>query len=250
VRCDVTLDNRAENHRVRLRFPTGAPVDAFDADTTFDTARRTTAAPDDSTWVHRAPRTFAHHGRISANGLTIGAPGLPEAEVTPGGDVLVTLVRSIGMLAELELRTRPVPAGPAMAAPGAQELGTVHATITLATNPRDAAASEVGVWGVLGDADPTLAAGTSLLSIDAAHSELSACKPAEDGDGLIVRVLNPSDQPDDVALRFGIPLQSAHGVRLDESFDDSSDWRRDGDVVSTKVPPHALRTVRVQLFVQ
>jgi mannosylglycerate hydrolase len=250
VRCDVTLDNRAENHRVRLRFPTGAPVDAFDADTTFDTARRTTAAPDDSTWVHRAPRTFAHHGRISANGLTIGAPGLPEAEVTPGGDVLVTLVRSIGMLAELELRTRPVPAGPAMAAPGAQELGTVHATITLATNPRDAAASEVGVWGVLGDADPTLTAGTSLLSIDAAHSELSACKPAEDGDGLIVRVLNPSDQPDDVALRFGIPLQSAHGVRLDESFDDSSDWRRDGDVVSTKVPPHALRTVRVQLFVQ
>jgi hypothetical protein len=246
VRCDVTFDNRAEDHRLRLRFPTGSPIDTFDADTTFDTAARSTTPPTDTKWVHRAPRTFAQHGRISLNGLTIGAPGLSEAEVTPAGEVLLTLVRSVGMLARLELRTRPVPAGPAMRAPGAQELGPVHATITLARDRRDAEASEVGLWGVLGDAERLLDDGASLLTIAAAHSELSACKPAEDGEGVIVRVLNPSDEPDHVTVRFGVPLRDAHAVRLDESFDDSSEWRRDGDVVSIEVPAHALRSVHVR----
>ena len=125
VRCEVTLDNRAPDHRLRLRFPTGADVDEFDAATTFDVDRRSTAPVDDAGWVHPAPRTFAHQGWIAANGLVVGAPGLPEAEVTPGGDVLVTLVRSVGALARIELRTRPLPAGPEMMTPGAQTQGHI-----------------------------------------------------------------------------------------------------------------------------
>ena len=54
VRCEVTLDNRAPDHRLRLRFPTGAAVDTFDAATTFDVAQRSTAPVDDTGWVHPA----------------------------------------------------------------------------------------------------------------------------------------------------------------------------------------------------
>ena len=46
-------------------------------------AARSTARPDDSAWLHRAPPTFAQQGWIHANGLTVLASGLPEAEVMP-----------------------------------------------------------------------------------------------------------------------------------------------------------------------
>ncbi len=112
VRHTVTLDNRAPDHRLRLRFPTGAAVDNFAAATTFDTATRSTFPVDDRAWLHPAPRTFPHQGWIAAHGLVVGAPGLPEAEVTVAGDILVTLVRSVGALARIELRTRPDARGP------------------------------------------------------------------------------------------------------------------------------------------
>ncbi len=245
VRCAVTLDNRATDHRLRLRFPTGAPIAAFTAATTFDTARRTTARPDDARWVHRAPTTFAHQGWLEANGLVVGAPGLPEAEVTPDGDVLVTFVRSVGMLARTELRTRPIPAGPEMPAPGAQALGPIHAVISLSASARDARAAEVGLWGVIGGETPALHDGESLLQLAAETSILSACKPARDGDGIIVRVVNPTDETDRVTLRFGVGIGAAGAVQLDET-PASEPLEHDGRTVAMTVPPHALRTVRVQ----
>jgi len=246
VRARVRFDNRAPDHRLRLRFPAGAAVEQFDAATMFDTARRTTRPVDDGGWVHPAPRTFAHQGWIAAHGLVVGAPGLPETEVTPAGDILVTLVRSVGSMSRLELRTRPLPAGPDMPAPGAQVLTAVDATITLASTARDAGAAETGMWGVLGVGEPILPAGQSLLALDAEQSIVSACKPAEDGDGIVVRVLNPSDGVDDVTLTFGIDVTTAQPVRLDETPATDDGFDHSGRTVHLRVPPHALRSVRVR----
>jgi hypothetical protein len=244
VRCRVVYDNQATDHRLRLRFPTGAPVSAFTAATTFDAARRTTDLPGDARWVHRAPATFVHQGWIAANGLVVGAPGLPEAEVTKAGEILVTLARSVGVLARLELRTRPLPAGPAMPVPGAQGLGRIHATVTLAHTPRDAHAAELGLWGVLGGGEPQLAPGTSLLGLRSRACELSACKPAEHGDGVVVRIVNPTDTADDAELAFGVDIGSAVSVRLDEEPDDRP-VDHDGRVVRLHVRAHELRTILV-----
>ncbi len=245
VRCHVSFDNQRDDHRLRLRFPTGAPVEHFTAATTFDAARRSTApGTDDAQWVHPAPRTFVQQGWVAANDLVVGAPGLPEAEVTPGGDILVTLVRAVGMLARVELRTRPLPAGPEMPAPGAQVRERVDATITLAARPEDAVAAEVGLRGVLGGVAPRLADGASLLALNAHTVTLSACKQAQDGDAIVVRVLNPSDAPDDATLTFGFDLDRVEPVRLDET-PDAFAIRRAGRTVSLTVPPHALRSLRV-----
>jgi mannosylglycerate hydrolase len=244
VRCEVTLDNREADHRLRLRFPTGAPVATFDAATTFDTARRATAAADDTGWVHPAGQTFPHQGWIAANGLVVGAPGLPEAEVTPEGEMLVTLVRSVGTLARIELRTRPMPAGPEMPAAGAQTQGPVVATVTLAGTPADARAAEIGMRGVLGGAATMMAPDVGLLEIEARHSVLSSCKPAQEGNRIVVRVLNPSDEPDDVMLHFGLDVQRARPVRLDEQPSEFF-LTHNGRDVGFHVPPHALRTLRI-----
>jgi hypothetical protein len=61
---------------------------------------------------------------------------------------------------------------------------------------------------------------------------------------MIVRVLNPSAEPDDVVLTFGFDV-AVEPARLDETPTDlhtSVDGRR----VSLRVPPHALRSLRVQ----
>jgi hypothetical protein len=244
VRCDVTLDNREGDHRLRLRFPTGSPVETFEAATTFDTAHRSTAPVDDSTWIHPAPRTFAHQGWVAANELVLGAPGRPEAEDTPGGEVLVTFVRSVGALARIELRTRPQPAGPEMMAPGAQTLGRIEAAVTIARSPGDARAAEIGLRGVLGGDAPLLTPDHSLLDLHAQRCLLSACKPAQQGDGVIVRVLNPSRDAEDVTLQFGVDVEAARAVRLDEEPDDFL-VEHAGRDIRLPVPPHALRSVLV-----
>jgi len=245
VRCNVRFDNRAPDHRLRVRFPTGAPVTEFDAATTFDTAQRNTGPVADDGWVHRAPRTFVQQGFVGAGGLVVGAPGLPEAEVTPDGDILVTLVRSVGHLARIELRSRPMPAGPEMLAPGAQVLEPVEAEITIATSTADARAAEIGLRGVLGDTHPVLADNISLLAMESGASMLSACKPGAAPGSVVVRVLNPTDKADDVVLRFDVDFSSATSVRLDET-PDGDDVHFDGRAVAFSVAPHALRTVVVQ----
>jgi alpha-mannosidase len=242
VRCDVRLDNRASDHRLRLRFPTRAELGI--ARTTFDATPVTVTRPDDTGWVHPAPHTFIHHGWIDVDGLVVGAPGLPEAELTEDA-LFITLVRSVGMLARIRLRTRPVPAAPEMPAPGAQCIGPINATIVIAADSREAEAAEIGLWGVLGDTHPLLAGDASLLELHAERSVLSACKPAERGDGVVVRVLNPSAHSDDVTLRFGLDIAQAIPVRLDETpSDEPIDYNR--RAVHLDVPAHALRSVVVQ----
>lgn len=247
VAVRVEVDNTWTDHRLRLRFPTGAPVEEFRAATTLGTATRPTHRPEPVDWSHPAPTTFPHQGWIAANGLVVGAPGLPEAEVTPAGEILVTLVRSIGWLARLSCRTRPVPAGPEMRAPGAQTLGTLAAQLALGKCVRDVRDAEIGSWSVLGGPDPKLAPGTSVLALEGDERlELHACKPADDGTGdrgVVVRIVNPTAEPLDATLHWGLGSVTATAVRLDETpAGDATEQH--GGTVTVHLPPHAVRTVR------
>ncbi|MDP9333060.1 MAG: glycosyl hydrolase-related protein, partial [Actinomycetota bacterium] len=84
------------------------------------------------------------------------------------------------------------------------------------------------------------------LELDARYSVLSACKPSQDGDGIVVRVLNPTDESDDVTLHLGREVRRARPVGLDEQ---PSDFlvTHNGRDVGFPVPPHALRSVQLTL---
>jgi hypothetical protein len=244
VDLSVRIDNGARDHRLRLCFPTGGPVERFQAATTFDVASRSTAPPDDAGWIHRAPHTFAHQGWVSANGLTVVAPGLPEAEVTADGRIAITMLRAVGWLARFDLRSRPIPAGPPLEVPGAQMLGTLCVRMSLlpGCDPAAARAAELGLRGVIGGAAPLLEAGVGLLALDPPSLVLSAVKPPERGDGIVVRVLNPTDSVAAATLRVNLPFKTATAVRLDEETE-SHRVDLDGSVVRFEVPPHALRSI-------
>jgi alpha-mannosidase/mannosylglycerate hydrolase len=217
------------------------------AASTFDVAERGVGRADDSRWRHPAPDTFIHQGFVAANGLTVAAPGLPEAEVAADGTIAITLLRAVGWLSRGTLRTRPQAAGPPVPTPGAQCAGLLHARLSLHPGlaVREALDAERGLCAVSAGDAPLLAPGHALLSLEPAGLLLSALKPADDGDGSVLRVLNPTDRALEAVVRLGLPVAGAEAVQLDET-PCPGDVSLRGDVLGFAVPPRALRSVRLR----
>jgi len=245
VDLTVRVDNTARDHRLRVLFPTGHPTAAAEAATTFGIALRATGKVDDAGWVHPAPRTFPHQGWVRAGGLTVVAPALPEAEVTPSGTIALTLLRAVGWLARMDLRSRPIPAGPIMPVTGAQCLGVFETRLSLLADPDPRAPGDAstGLWGVLGGTITPLPPDRPLLTLEPRDLLLSACKPAERGDGMVVRVLNPTDRSRTAVVRVGVPVDQVLPVRLDEKPAPEHDATLHDGVVRFEVPARALRSV-------
>lgn len=248
LRVGVQLKNTAEDHRLRLLFPTGAPVDEYSAATTFATAVRSTAPVDDSGWLHPAPTTFPQQGWVSANDLTVVAPGLTEAEVSEDGVIALTLVRSVGWLSRHDLDSRPGPAGPVIPAAEAQCLETIAAQLTLfeGIDPVRAQACEMPLAAVFAGPEPLLQPGRGLLALDSESLLLSACKPAEQGDGIIVRLLNPGAAEATGTLTPGFSVERAEVLRLDERPVDGAAVDVDSDGrIRLALGPAELLTLRL-----
>ena len=216
---------------------------------------RSTAGADDEGWWHPAPFTFPHQGWLSVNGLTVTAPGLPEAEVTPEGVIAVTLLRAVGWMSHLELTRRPIPAAPTLKTPDAQCPGGVNAQLSMRFGDAEddvgvtaatATADELGLRAVAAGPGPLAPAGRDLLRIDPPSLVLSALKPAEDGDGVILRVLNPGGSAVEGTVVTGVPVHKAVSVRLDESPDGGA-LEHQGSRLTLSVGPHGVRSVRLRL---
>ena len=202
-------------------------------------------------WFQPPPRTFPHQGWVHNNGLTVVAPGLPEAEITQNGSIFITLVRAVGWLSRLDLKSRPEPAGPGLRTPEAQCMGETRARLALTFGPhpqREAWDAELGLRAVPAGPAPILAAGQGLVTLDAPGVVLSALKPAEDGNGLVVRLLNPTGTPAEARLQWTDLGGEASEVRLDEEPAEQtvpSDLHVDGDVAVLRIAAHRLRSLRI-----
>jgi alpha-mannosidase len=72
---------------------------------------------------------------------------------------------------------------------------------------------------------------------------LSALKPADRIEGMVLRVLNPTDGPVEAEITLGFPIEGARLVRLDEEPADDGDLVHDGACLRLTVEAHRLRTV-------
>jgi alpha-mannosidase len=251
VDLDVTVDNTAHDHRLRLTFPTGAPAAEAKAATTFDIEARGPRPAPSTEWVQPPPATFPHQGWVHNGGLTVIAPGLPEAEVTADGAISITVVRAVGWLSRMDLNSRPQFAGPGLRTPEAQCLGPTVARLALAFGPApqiEAWDAELGFRAVPAGPAPILDVGRGLLTVDGPGVVLSALKPADRQAGLVARVLNPTDEPSEATLRWNLPIDGVVAVRLDEEplTGDAAVELVAGNTVRVPVPPHALRSVSVR----
>ena len=244
VDVHIAVHNEGTDHRVRMLFPTDVATESFQAATTLDVATRSTAPRDGSQWLHVAPATVPIQGWVAANGLTVVAPGLNEAEVMPDGTIAITLLRSVGWLSRMDLKTRPSHAGPALPTPGAQCVRDFETDVALFAGYDSSAArdAELGFLAVAAAATPLVAPGTPLVEVEPRDLLLSALKPAEQQEGFVLRVLNPTDETKQAVVRFGFDVREARAVRLDEepSGDAATLESRE---VRFDVPPHALRSI-------
>jgi alpha-mannosidase len=235
LRCAITLDNQARDHRLRLRLPTGLRGRPVLAGAQFGAIERTAlkrgARNPAETPVPTAPAhrwVAAAHG---TRGLAVFLPGFFEYEWTPGGDLVITLLRAVGQLSRSDLRARPGHAGWPTATPEAQCLGQEHILLGVApVTAEDLAAPDrlERMWEdafvplqahwmrTCCEAGPSLVEGTGI-TLEGDGLVFSSCTRAASGRGVVLRCYNLLDREVEGRWRSKPRVAAASLVRADET---------------------------------
>jgi hypothetical protein len=262
VRCTIELDNRASNHRVRLRSGTGLAGGSAVAGDHFGVALRAAAASPRG-YTRETPVATAPAHRFVARasgprGLAIFAPGFFEYELDRKGDLLVTLLRSVGELSRGDLPTRPGHAGWPVATPLAQCHGIERIQLALAPVTETeleggTALPELwediflplrGVW--LRQASP-LSPVPIDVRLEGYGLVFSGLKPAEQGEGMVLRCYNATARPTAGLWHLGEPVSSAQRARADERPLHEIRLGEGGRIVPFHAAAHEIVTIMVAL---
>ena len=233
VEFETTIDNRAQDHRLRVHFPTPIVTDRSWADSHFDVVERPIALPTATAgWAEQPTGCHPQLGFVDVSdgrrGVMLLNRGLPEYEAlaADGQEVTLalTLLRCVGWLSRGDLYNRPAHAGPAEPTPEAQCPGvhTFHYALVphagnYLTAMHEASAFNAPLRAVSTPAhDGPLPSQGSFLEVSPAAVVITAIKPPEEGDGLIVRLYNAAPVPVQARLKLWRPFGAADLVPLSE----------------------------------
>ena len=130
VRLRVSFDNPCEQHRVRLHVPLATAASASAAEGQFAVVERGLVGEGGRGEVPLP--TFPARGFVAAGGAAVLLDHVSEYElVGGGGELAITLLRSVGLISRNTNPYRVEPAGPETRIPGAQRIGPVEATMAV-----------------------------------------------------------------------------------------------------------------------
>ena len=260
LRVSLAGANAAHDHRLRAVFSTGIENPAVFADAAFGPARRERIAVSERAAAVELPPPTAPLARYvtlatERAGATLFSDGLAEYEATESGDVAVTLVRAVGELSRNDLPERPGHAGWPVSTPEAQSIGPFTASFALMLHgARDGATIDA----IERTADDVLLplTGTTLRSalsvpepvagvtLEGEALAFSTCKLSEDGEWVVVRCVNLTDDVRRGRWRFGFPIREARRSRLDETV--GAPMGIENGSVWFEVTPRGVLTVLVR----
>ncbi len=229
IEVRTCIENRAQDHRLRVVFPTGIDAAQFLAQSPFSLERRSVELPAGSDWVEAPSPTQPTSGFIAIEregaGLAVCGKGLYEVEVTLQGEIYLTLLRAVGWLSRNDLRTRSRHAGPPYRTPEAQCLG--RHVFEYAILPYAGRGHEVEAFleAQRYHAPPIATAlqGVQMmesqgqfLQVEPPEMIVSAIKLAEEGKSLIVRLYNLSEKPVQGKLIIGFGVNQVVEANLQE----------------------------------
>lgn len=258
VRCILDIDNQATNHRLRARVPTGVTGAAAVGVQFGLEAREPMPAPIGPSELEAPVATGPAHRFVALSheqrGLAILAPGCLEYEQTPAGDLLVTVLRSIGVLSRDDLPARPGHAAWPMPIPAAQCPGVSRCELVLMPLVEGDVLPALwenvfvplrGLW--IRDA-VDLVVPSGGVTLEGAGLVFSALKPAHAGRGdeIIMRCFNPAAERRAGAWRLAEAARSASRTRLDERDAMPLVLEDGGRVVRFIAEPHETVTVMVR----
>ena len=169
--------------------------------------------------------------------------GLPEYEVTPDGEIQLTLLRSVGWLSRSDLSTRIGNAGPEIATPEAQCHG--RHVFEYAIQPYTGDQTKSHIYREAEEFWLPLEARTiqresferssvaetegSFLEVGGEGVVFSTLKKAGNKDGLILRLFNYLERETEARIRFSIPVSKVYRTNLNEEIIDEiafeqSEW--------------------------
>jgi len=261
VEVDVTVDNRARDHRLRLCLPTGAGSAGSLAESAYGVIRRDGALPKSDGWRERPSGVFALRRFVAIEdgpvGLQVLTEGLHEYTCQTNGVLEVTLLRAVGWMARMDHPLRPHKVGPELRTPGAQcqgehtfrlairpyatggPVGDLYQAAETFSVPLQACAVQSRQRPTPERAGPVL--GLSIMPTDVV---LSAVKTAEDRDGIIIRVFNAAAAPVTATLLPRFLLDAAQRCDLEEKDEQPLEIGPQGDI---KVPLAAGQIATVRL---
>lgn len=214
----TTVDNRAEDHRLRVHFQTPVHTDAAFYEQAFAVVERSLQLEprgrvEDA--IGTVPQKTFCSVEDAAAGVALFNRGIPEVEVMrgdAGAEIALTLVRSVGWLSRGDLRMRKGHAGPGLETPEGQSLGAHRFEYALTTYVGGWVAAEI-VRQAHDFAYPPAAAlvdkhagsGIEPLSLrcDNPHVVVSAVTPAKRPDRFFVRCYNSTPSPQ--VAQLGLP---------------------------------------------
>ncbi len=261
VRCVLDVENRAGWHRLRARVPTRLAGATAVAGTAFGAVARPPVVARGAEYPLETPVTTAPaHRWVAAaggrRGLALFAPGFFEYEWTPGGDLLVTLLRAVGELSRGDLPARPGHAGwptatPLAQCPGPSRVELAIVPVAQAEVERGDALPELwedaflpvrGFW--LRDAVELAPAPVDVV-LEGSGLVVSGVKPAQAGSPVVLRCYNTTDRAVAGAWSFGDGVKSAHRVRADERESLALVLEGRGKTVRFTAEPHEVVTILV-----
>ena len=242
----TVVDNRAKDHRLRVLFPTHAQTDKSFADTPFAMVERDIAIPvETAEWQERVNPEKAFSSlcgvQDATGGLAVLSPeGLHEYAVldTAERTLALTLFRSfrktVARSQETEGQLQIELSFNYCLYPFAYEFDA-GAALRLVTEFQAAVRSHE----IRANAPTTL----SFVCVEAGDAVVTALKPAEDGQGAVLRFWNPGGKETQAQFKLDRPVTEAHLCNLNEEALEPATILMDGGV-AVSVPAGGLATVR------
>jgi alpha-mannosidase len=259
IDIETTVDNTSRDHRLRVLFPAGFASEGSLAEQHFGVIERPNAQLDFDAggWIEDPPRQHPHKTFVALqaedHGILVANRGLPEYEVIDydgQSAVALTLLRCVGWLSRDDLRSRRVGAGPPLPTPGAQMLGRHsfnYSFIPYSGRWQDqfslAHQFAAPLWAraAFPSSSGFLPASGSLLEIDNPYVVVPAVKPAEDGPGFVVRLVNYSGESENLNITLHRPWTRV--ARADLNEQPVEELSPLGRSVRLVMRPHELATL-------
>ncbi len=233
VEVELALENSAEDHRLRMHFPTPVAAQTTLAGQPFHSMERPLKMMNGKGWL-QPPAPTSPMQRFCAvedrrGGLAILVNGLHEYEaIKQKGSVTLalTLLRAVGWLSRDDLATRPGNAGPHYVTPEAQCRGA-H-TFHFAVMPYGGNAVKANLQNHAQDFrvpvleelcrghHGNLPAEFSLFQCEPENLVVTAVKKCESRNTTIVRLYNTSAERVKGKLAWGMPVLHAWRVNMSE----------------------------------
>ncbi len=224
VEFAAAIDNRSSEHRLRVVFPSGVPGENYFASQAFGFVERERGSSAEG-YAGRETEYCEKNtsGIVGVDGVAfVGAEGFHEGGVYPDGTISMTMLRSVGKMFH-----QPD-------AEYSKLIGKLEYRFALAFG-----CERTELLEIQRGFDPLITAAAaiperSFMSVHDRRIFDSIVKPAENGRGYIVRLLNPTGETIDSGFESELNVAEA---RLDETLKDKT---------SLELAPYEIKTLMLE----